>query len=245
MIKAFLVLMLSGFVGAVHAQEPIQALYNPRPPYLVPDSNGGVSGLTGSVAGYAMAAAKVHFKWVEVPSERQVMMLKVNAARIAAVGWFKNSDREKFAKFSIPIYQDKGTVVLSRRDNARVAAAKTVDDLFQDKSLILLAKQGYSYGGFLDGKIAQKNPTSSSVVGENLKMINMIHGNHGDYMFIAPEEASGAIKAAGFPDEDFQLLRLADMPPGEKRYILYSKSVDDATIALIDKHIKEYLLKHP
>ena len=44
MIKAFLVLMLSGFVGAVHAQEPIQALYNPRPPYLVPDSNGGVSG---------------------------------------------------------------------------------------------------------------------------------------------------------------------------------------------------------
>jgi hypothetical protein len=195
------------------------------------------------VVGYAVEAAKVPFQWVECPSGRQIQMLKEHPGWLAALGWFRNPERETFAKFSVPLYQDRRMAVLARRDNARIEAAASVDALLRDPGLSLLVKQGYSYGEVLDGKIARFQPRSQVVTGENLNMIAMIEHRHADYMFIAPEEARAAIKASGFPEADIQVRALPRMPPGQKRYLLYSRAVDDATIARIDKYIREYLAR--
>jgi ABC-type amino acid transport substrate-binding protein len=243
-IKRLLGSLLMGTMGLAFAQGPLLALYNPRPPYLVPDARGHVAGLTASPAGAAFVAAGVPFKWVEYPSERQLAMLKQDRQRLACVGWFKTAEREAFAKFSVPLYQDKQTAVLTRRDNGKVAAIKSVEELLRQDELTLLVKVGYSYGAFLDARIAQEHPRVQAVAGENVNMVAMIAARRADYMFIAPEEADAAIQAAGMSDDPFRLITFTDMPPGEKRYILYSRSVDDLTIERIDKGIKAYLARH-
>ena len=103
-------------------EEPLLALYNERPPYLVPGADGNVTGLTANPAAYALRKAKIPFKWVDMPSARQMLMLQENSSKVVAVGWFKNPEREKFTKFSNPIYQDKQIVVLARKDNLKIAA---------------------------------------------------------------------------------------------------------------------------
>jgi polar amino acid transport system substrate-binding protein len=242
MFRKFLASLFVLFAPATHAlgTEPLLLLYNTRAPYMSPAADGGVTGLTADVAAYALRRARVPFKWVEVPSARQVFMIKENQIEVAGLGWYKNPERETFAKFSTALYQDKQIVVLARKDNPKFASIRTVEQLLSDRELTLLAKVGYSYGQFLDGQIAKLRPKTIAVTVENLNMIQMIDARRADYMFISPEEASVAIPLTGVRSADLQLLTPGDMPRGEKRYLMFSRMVSDETIKLIDTYIDEY-----
>ena len=233
-------LLLFLLTSIAFGEEPLQILYTARAPYMAPNASGEVTGLTADPTAYALKKARIPFKWVEVPSARQIVMIKENKARLAGLGWYKNPEREGFAKFSTPLYQDKQIAVLARKDNQKIALAKTVEQLLSNKDIVLLAKSGYSYGKFLDERIAQHQPSISLVTVENLSMILMIDACRADYMFISPEEADVAINMAKVHPEDLQLVTLPDMPPGEKRYLMFSKLVDDDTIKLISKYMDEY-----
>jgi polar amino acid transport system substrate-binding protein len=224
------------------AEEPLPVFYNERPPYLVSGTGGEVTGLTADPTAYALRKARIPFKWVAMPSARQIYLLQENQAKLSAVGWFKNPEREKFAKFSTALYQDKQTVVLARSDNRKIAAIRSVEELLSDRSLKLLRKFGYSYGQDLDERIIRLAPVSLQVTVENVNMIQMIQVRRADYMFIAPEEAGRAIALAGLRSADFHTRTLPDMPHGEKRYLLFSQLVDDDTIRLVNKYIDEYVL---
>ena len=219
-------------------------LYNQRPPYLIGDKEGNVSGLTASVADFAFRKAGIPFRWLEIPSQRQLMLLRDNKDNIAAVGWFKNSSREAFCKFSIPLYKDKKIVLLAKAGNQKVTQHKSLESLFLDKELTLLVKDGYSYGKTLDEKIKHSSIVKIATTVENYLMIKIIDSNRADCMFIAPEEANYVIKYVGLNIDDFQQITFENMPDGEFRYILFSKRVDDKTISIINKYILEYKNLH-
>jgi polar amino acid transport system substrate-binding protein len=239
-LPCLLFLALFTQTGFAPGKEPLQVYYNERPPYLVPHADGSVSGLTADPAAYALRRAGIAFTWVAMPSSRQLLKLQENHARLAAVGWFKNPERESFAKFSEPLYQDRQIVALARQDNAQVSQARTLEDLLRNQELTLLKKSGYSYGKQLDEGIARWAPSSIQVTVENISMIQMIHARRADYLFIAPEEAESAIRWAGVPAAEVQTKAFPDMPPGEKRYLLFSGLVDEETIRRINKYISEY-----
>lgn len=239
-ILLLLLSLLSVAVAPVSGEEPLSVLYNTRPPYQVPGPGPKVTGLTADPAAYALRKAGIPFKWVPMPTFRQVLKIQENRSRLAAIGWFKNPEREKYAKFSHPVYQDKQITVLARTNNQQVSVARTVQELLNDKSLLLLRKFGYSYGRALDDWIDRNRPATMTATVENVSMIQMIHARRADYMFISPEEAEVVIGLAGFQASDFQLRTLPDMPPGEKRHLMFSRLVDDETIRLIDKYIDEY-----
>lgn len=226
------------------AAEPIRILYDERPPYMSEDGMGGVRGLTADVIIHAMKRAGVPYQWVLIPSPRQLLMVRNDGGRVAALGWFRNPERERFAKFSHPVYRDRSIALLTRKDHAGVMRHTTIDSLFRDASQVLLVKTGYSYGPFVDRTIAGLNPKRMSITGGNREMITMIARSRADYMFIAPEESGPAITAAGFTIDGFSLHHLSGMPPGEKRYLLFSQQVDDATIRRINQYIDEYHRQH-
>lgn len=239
-ILLFLLSLLSGAASPASGEEPLSVLYNARPPYQIPGPGSEVTGFTADPAAYALRKAGIPFKWVPMPTPRQILKIQENRSRLVAIGWFKNPEREKFAKFSHVIYQDKQIAVLARAANQQVSAARTVQELLNDKSLLLLRKLGYSYGRALDDWIDRNRPATMTATVENVSMIQMIHARRADYMFISPEEAEEAIGLAGFQASDFQLRTLPDMPHGEKRHLMFSRLVDDETIRLIDKYIDEY-----
>ena len=211
--------------------------YNERVPYLVTTPDGTVEGLTATPAKIAFERAGINFKWKKTPSKRQMLLLERNSGCDCAVGWFKNPQREQFARYSIPIYRDNPQIAITRADNSSLQDGMTVDELFSQKTLLMGKKDGYSYGSFLDKKIALHNPTVDVTVGENDQMLKKVDSKRNDYFFMSPEEAEGLIASSGFQRKQFKIIIFPDMPIGEYRYILCSQKVDNSVIDKLNANI--------
>lgn len=216
--------------GAARAAD-IQVLYNERPPFMSA-AGGEVKGLTADVAAKALKAAGVVFTWSEVPAARQLDMIKQGTDPVCGLGWFKNPEREGFARFTKPLYQDKPMAVLGRAKDQRLAGKAGVDALMTDPALTLLVKKAYSYGGFLDDKAAKLNPKKSETTVEANAMFKQIGAERADYMFVSAEEGDLLLKSA--EGAALALYAIPDMPAGGQRYLMCSKAVPAEVIAKID-----------
>ncbi|WP_409525734.1 substrate-binding periplasmic protein [Nitrincola sp. MINF-07-Sa-05] len=216
--------------------------YNERVPYLVTTPQGEATGLTATPAQQAFELAGIPFVWELTPSKRQMQVVQENEGYDCLVGWFKNPEREKFAKYTLPIYQDQPQIAIARADNSELRSGMSVDELLSHPKLFMEAKDGYSYGKFLDEKIAQHKPNIEKAIVENIQMLMKVQVGRSDYFFIAPEEADGLLALSNFSKEDFQYVTFSDMPQGEYRYILCSQQVSDAIIQRLDAAIQEKIL---
>lgn len=221
----------------VKAQESIALHYNERVPYLMGQTSGVVQGLTADPANMAFEKAAILFQWIETPPKRQMWMLQQNIGRDCLVGWFKNKEREKFAKYTFPIYQDKPTIALARADNKQLKSGMKLSEIFSNPRFAVIVKDGYSYGAYIDKLLSQYKPHLVTTGGDNVSMLKMIYKKHGDYFFIAEEEANHLITSTGLSKSEFKYVRFSDMPKGEKRYILCSQKVEDEVIERLNAAI--------
>lgn len=222
------------------ADEVITVHYHERVPYYVTGPY-GVYGLCADPLKKAFKGAGIPFRWQKTPAKRQLDILKENRGRECILGWFKNPEREKFAKYTLYIYQDKPAMALARADNGEITSGKSLEETLSNPHLVLLRKDGYSYGRFVDEKIAELNPKQEITTAENIGMLKMIHSKRADYFFIAEEEAEELIISSGLPETDFKRVKFSNMPEGNKRYILFSRKVEDEVIEKINKAIRKYV----
>jgi len=216
--------------------------YNERPPYLI-TSGSGVEGLTGTPATLVFQnMINIPFQWKQTPSKRQLYLLEQNRGRDCLVGWFKLEEREKYAKYTLPIYQDRPQIALARADNNKISSGSVIDDIFSNPQLTLLVKDGYSYGDFLDKKIKDSNPSRTVTTVENSIMLKMIYAKHADYFFVSPEEANGLINTSEFDLQDFKFVQFSDIPFGEERYILCSMQIEDVIIEELNSVIRQHIV---
>lgn len=236
-IRRCILSILSLAPGAAMAQEPITLSYNDRPPYIIALPDGSVGGLTASPAAQAFKGAGIPFVWKKIPTNRQLAILKENVGRDCAIGWFKNAEREQYAKFTKPIYRDRPTVLVANREFV-AAPNETLQGMLARKDVRVLVKDKFSYGPYIDGLLAAMKPQTVITTNENLQMVEMIRARRADFMFAAEEEARYLIEQAGFKTHDFRVVRPPDMPPGEKRYIICSKLVEDDVIQRLNAAIE-------
>ena len=165
-------------------------------------------------------------------------ILKKDTGKDCLVGWFKNKEREQFARFTKPIYQNKPMIGLALFSNTKFDSENKVIDTLSNHSLTLLIKSGYSYGSFIDKLIEKLKPKVEVVTVENINMLRLLNIERADFFFTTEEEAEGMIESAGFKRSDYQYIRFSDMPPGNKRYILCSMQVKQETIDKLNQWIK-------
>ncbi len=214
--------------------------YHEKPPYYITGSL-DVYGLCADPAKSVFKQANIPFKWEKTPATRQLDIIKANTSKDCGVGWYKKPEREIFAKYSLPIYQDRETIAIKRADNPKnMISGRTVEEILFNKELVFLVKRGYSYGQFIDDKIATINPKSLVTTVDPVEMLKMIYLRRADYFFIAQEEAENIIATSGVPKSDFEFIKFSDMPEGNKRYLIFSKQVEDKTIDKINEAIKLY-----
>ncbi|MBH9579543.1 substrate-binding periplasmic protein [Inhella proteolytica] len=219
--------------------------YVQRPPYMMVQGEGLV-GLTGGPSYQAFKLAQVPVRIEETPFARQLRSLKENTGQDCMIGMFWKAEREEFGRYSKPVYQDQPQLVLAAASNQqRFKGYASIEDLFNDKSLRLLVKLAYSYGAPLDSLIERLQPNRRATPDENLLMVRQIKLGMADYMLMAPEEAAVAIEAAGFQLADFVQIRYKNMPPGEPRHLLCSKSVPEDVMHRLDVAIKKITDKSP
>lgn len=223
--------------GLVLAHDIINLHYHERPPYFTQLLSKDVHGVVATPAKRAFDKAQIDFKWQETPPKRQLQLIRYNSGKDCLVGWFKNAERARFGKFTLPIYQDDPTIALARADNPAIRPKRTLKKLLTTSDLTVLRKDGYSYGQYIDKHLTLYHPDSLTTAGNNASILKMLYKRRGDYFFVAREEADFLIARMGYPRNAFKQITFSDMPAGEKRYILCSKQVDDQIIERLNQAI--------
>ena len=223
----------------VNAQSPIQLYYFDRSPYAVTDNQGEVSGLCATPAANAFKQAGIPFQWKKMPFKRQLVTIKHNKKMACGIGWFKNPEREEFARFTDEIYQDKPAITISKKGNQALAQHSDLKALLSNKKVKLLVKDAFSYGTYIDGLIKKYDPETVVVAtSTNIQMLQMILAGRADYYFTSEEEAEHIIMNAGYEVSQFQLQHYSDMPAGNRRYITCSQQVSPEIIDLLNGALK-------
>lgn len=226
--------------GGVAADEPsLTILFHVRPPYSELGAPAGVKGLLVAPIVRAMNKAELSAQWVEMPPARQTEEIKRAEAPVCGLGWFKRPEREAFAIFTAPIYQDKPSVVVARKDDPRFKSPATLQFLFADRSAKLIVKTGYSYGAVIDAWIQRLHPDSEETAVGNEAILNMIANGRRDYVIMAAEEAEYLLKRDAPFGETLQSVALTDAPEGEQRYLMCSKATPADTIARLNEALTD------
>ena len=214
--------------------------YHERRPYFVTMGH-QVHGLIADRVNWVFREAGIPYEWQKIPAKRALEMIRRNTQRACAVGWFKTPDREAFGRFTLPIYLDSPTMAIARADNDQIKSGRPLAETLANYHLRLLRKDGYSYGQFIDEGFKRYGAREILTSADNLGMVKMIHTHRADYFFIAREEAEDLILCAELPIKSFKIIQFSDMPPGNKRYLICSRRVDDMTRLRINCAIKDYL----
>jgi len=212
------------------AADTLKILYEDRPPYYITNDTGTVSGLVLTPVRQALRKANIKPIWVTRSGKRQIADVKLNKEPVCSPGWFKKPARELFAKFSTPVYQDKPQVVILRADNAQRISHTKLEQLFADSTLRGGVKMGYSYGRYIDALRSEFQPTTVETSQNVGGMTRMLLGRRFDYLIAAPEEFQSITDRLGIAGEDIISLKMSDIPPGNKRYLMCSQSVSDDLI---------------
>lgn len=218
---------------------PIIIYFHVRPPYAEPGAPVGVKGLLVAPVIKALNEAGLDATWVEMPPARQTEEIKRAAEPACGLGWFKRPDREQFANFTAPIYKDRPTVIVARRDDTRFAAPASLQRIFSDPRLRLLTKTGYSYGKIVDEWLQLHRPSIEESSGTNETLLNMVANNRSDYMIMAAEEADYLLERDAPLGAALHAIALSDAPEGEQRYLMCSKSVPADAIARLNARLVE------
>lgn len=226
--------------GNYNSIKPIIVYYEERVPYVIKTADGSLSGLVGKPAIFAFKNSLIPYELKPLPVKRQISYLKRNHGRLCLMGWYKNKERESFAQYSHFVYQDKIRVGIGREDNSLLTSGGTVGHTLSKPFIRVLVKGGYSYGSFLDTQFAKYKPTLEVTTSDSIKMLKMIHAGRADIFFLAQEEADALIPETGLPKADFSYIVFTDMPPGHKRYLLFSRQVERETIQLLNKQLIRY-----
>lgn len=212
----------------------ITIYFHVRPPYAQPGAPVGVKGLLVAPVIRALNEAGLQAQWVEMPPARQTEEIKRATLPACGLGWFKRPEREEFAVFTAPIYKDRPSVIVTRKDDARFAAPASLQQIFADAGLKLLVKTGYSYGAVIDGWLQQYRPMTQDSAGANEAMLNMIANSRNDYMIMAAEEADYLLERDAPLGAALHAVALGDAPEGEQRYLMCSHATPADAIARLN-----------
>jgi polar amino acid transport system substrate-binding protein len=222
------------------AQETLlKVTYLERPPYYWTDGKeprGFLLQLTRQI----LDRAGVPATFTALPPNRILDEVRQNTSPRCSIGWFKTSERETFAAFSLPIYRDKPLVVLTLKTSLqRVATYRTVRHLFGDLDLIMAQVASFSHGETLDRMRNQALGPTMTVSTAQSVLPRLIAQGRASYMLVAPEEIPTLLGSAGVDVELFATLSMDDVPGGNLRYLMFSKNVPEAVLTRINAAIAE------
>jgi len=235
-----------GVVAAVPAAELIHVRYNERPPYQVTAADGKVGGTVGRLAIQAFADAGIGFDVIQTPINRQIAILQENREMTCMMGWLSNPERRRIGKLTQPLAAGSLQGAITRADNEQMKDGVTVREILRNRSLRLLVKEHYFYGGALATAILRDPPPTVHTSAESGNMLQMLLHGRADYIFMAEEEAMSVIATpgSGLRPEQFRYVHFADIKDRFDRHLWCSRRVPDAVIERLNTAIERRQKMH-
>jgi polar amino acid transport system substrate-binding protein len=237
-VRALASLALAVLANLAMAQD-LSMVFRDKPPYSYVEQ-GVQKGFLLDRTRLILEAAAIRHNFREMPPKRIFQEIQDNAEAICSFGWYKIPEREKFARFSLPIHTDRPHVVLAGPRSAEdVRRHKTLKSLMADGALTLATVDGVSYGPDLDAMIASFAGKNDRALVPPLQVAKKVAAKRADFMLIDQEDYDYLMATnPEFRDEMLVRIEYPDLPPGLKRYILCSQRVGAETMAKIDAAIE-------
>ncbi len=237
MLRTLALLAVASLLPGIAGAQMVRVLYMERPPYYE-TRDGRPAGFLNDLAAEAFRRAGFTVVFESVPSKRILRLIEEDRGLVCSVGWFKNPEREAFARFSRAISRDQPLVALTRAaSRPQFAGRARLAELFADKSLRLGVIAGFSYGAAVDSLMAAARPNRVEVTGNQSQLVRMLASGRLDYLLIAPVEVEGALHAAGLAPAELAEIALGDSPPGNARHLMCNKSFDPGLMDRLDAAI--------
>lgn len=234
-----LVLLAPFFVWALDSAEPdIKVAYLERPPYYWTD-NGQPRGFLLELTQRILRLAGIRTAYAPAPPNRIIADLREDREPICSIGWFRNPERERYARFSLPIYRDRPLVILTTKDRAaNFRNHDRLQDVFGDPSLVLAQVASFSFGEAVDG-LLEKTPARSLTVSSGQSVLpRLILEGRVSYMLVAPEEVPTLLQSANVDPGLFVQLTMRDTPAGNLRHLIFSARVSEDMLRKVNAAIK-------
>ncbi|WP_432735760.1 substrate-binding periplasmic protein [Maridesulfovibrio sp. FT414] len=233
-------LLLTFLLAPLSHAETLEIGYIEYPPYYY-TQNGRPEGFLLHLTEAIMRNSGIEARYTSMPSKRVLHKIKTGG-NVASIGWFKTEERERFASFSIPIYENRPIGIIFRKeDEPKFANFHSLKDLMEKTDLKIATISGHSEGIYVD-KILNTYPNHVYYVsGKQEQLVKMLKNGRQDFCLLAPEEISMIIERCGYSEDDFMFRTLTDIPAGNKRYLIFSKTVAPETVAKINTAIADLM----
>jgi len=211
--------------------------YNERPPFTSSSTNGEVHGLTADPAVAAVRAAGLSYQWQERPVNRILALVKANQEPACAVALFKTPDRAAFAQFSLPLYRDHPTVVVTSHDD--LGSLGTLASLLSSRRYRLIVKERFSYGPVIDDMMEREHPVKTSSPYEVIDLLTAVRKDLADYTILPREEAEYWLSRDKQAQGTLRIVSFPDLPRGEQRFLMCSNMVSPAIMNKLNAAIRQ------
>ena len=232
-------LLLPVIVLAGDDQVRLKVFYLEFPPYYFTNTDRKPDGFLLKEADKILRAAGYSPQYEAMPAKRILQHMHTLAPAVS-IGWFKTPEREKFAKFSLPIYQNRPLQVVFLNKNRHLFDSKdTLDQILQDERVSIGLLGGYSYGAVVDHKIKAANPPHQLITGGYPQLFRMLAAERFTYLLVAPEEVDVLIKKNHLAVDQFGRMNLDDIPSGNERYLMFSKGVPSDVVLKVNRVVEK------
>lgn len=227
-----------GLFPPVASAERVKVLYFERPPYYATVA-GKPDGFLVHLARDVFAAAKLDPEFQEMPASRIMKEIKTSPEPVCSIGWFKTAEREKSFRFSLPIYQDMPPLAVFLKTGRQPPAGITTLAGLAETDLTLGVIDAFSYGPAVDALVASLRSPAVRVNGSQEQLARMLGAKRFDFLLVNPEEVDVLARQGGLRPGDLVRVRLTDLPRGNKRYLIFSKSTSQATVDRVNDAIEK------
>ena len=220
------------------ADETMKVAYLERPPYYWTQDE-QPKGFLLELTQRVFRLAGIDAVYMPVPPNRIIAELRENASPVCSIGWFKNPERESFARFSLPIYRDRPLVILTTKDQAeRIRQYDRLEDVFRDTSLVLATMASFSFGEEIDRLQRLILPRVLTISTTQSVLPRLISQGRATYMLVAPEEVPNLLGSANVDPELFVELTMRDIPPGNLRHLIFNAGVPKDIVDRVNTAIR-------
>jgi polar amino acid transport system substrate-binding protein len=235
-VVSLLSIVLTG-ASLASAENHVSILYINYPPYYVNEGDEPKGVLISKVKNL-MEKAEFKADFSCYPSKRILDAIR-HGEKVASIGWFKTKERESYARFSLPIYTNKAVGVFALDEvGKKLSVFSSLKSIMESRQFKLGLISGHSEGKYIDELVTLHPAQVSMVNGCQVQLLKMLKARRFDFILLPPEEVDTLTKEARF-DKKYVLLEMDDIPEGNKRYIIYSKSIPQELIDKVNDAILE------
>lgn len=212
------------------AAPPLELQIVHFPPYMLVLPDGVMDGIAVRPALAAFKKAGIEVTLREVPALRQLQRLKSNQERLCSVGWYKNRERQQFAKYSEALSQDTPWAAYASLPAAPVGEL-SVRAILANEQLTVLLKAGFIYGDYLERELVGARARLQHTHADMPQVLRMIDVGRAQLTFAPIEVIQYHLKSSPASAGETQIITFAEMPAGYKRYLMCSQQVEDSLLA--------------